>query len=299
MELLRSLLFVPGNRRNMLERAATVPADILLPDMEDSVPIAEKPAARDLIAEMLPVLSQGGRRVVVRVNGQDTGLLEEDLRAAVTPHTYGINAVKVHRPWDVQEVDRLITQLEAKEGLEKGRIRLLLWIESAMAVVNAYDVISASPRVVAVSFGAEDFTADMGIQRTEENSEVFLPRAMVAIAARAANVVPLDVVYANFRDEEGLRRDIQMARSMGYKGKFAIHPSQVEPINSLFRPLPEEVDYARRVVEAFAEAEARGSGATSLDGKMIDVPVYKRAQDLLDVADAITGAEAPQGAGDE
>lgn len=286
MELLRSLIFVPGNRRDMLEKAASFPADILVPDMEDSVPLSEKAAARDVIADMLPVLEQAGRRSVVRVNALDTGLLEEDLNAAVTPHTYGINVGKVETPWDVNEVAKILTALETKKGLERGRIRLVLFIESAMAVINAYSICSASPRVVAAAFGAEDFTVDMGTQRTEESSEVFLPRAMVAMAASAAHVVPLDMVYTNFRDEEGLRRDIQLGKSLGYKGKFAIHPSQVRPINEMFSPLPEEIEYARRVVVAFEEAEAQGRGATSLDGKMIDIPVVKRARNLLALEEA-------------
>ena len=188
VELLRSLIFVPGNRRDMLEKALAFPTDVLVPDMEDSVPPMEKLAARNIIAEVLPRLAQGGHRVVVRVNGLDTGLLEDDLEAAVTPHTYGINVGKVEGAWDVEQVDRILTVLEAKKGLERGRLKLVLWIESAKAVLNAYAIATASPRVIAVAFGAEDFTADMGIQRTHEASEVYLPRAMVALAAKAAGV---------------------------------------------------------------------------------------------------------------
>ena len=286
MELLRSLVFVPGNRRDMLEKAVSFPADILVPDMEDSVPMGEKAVARDVVSDMLSVLDQAGKRSVVRINALDTGLLEEDMSAAATPHTYGINVGKVETPWDVHEVDKILTDLEVKKGLERGKIRLVLFIESAMAVINAYSICSASPRVVAVAFGAEDFTVDMGTERTEEGSEVLMPRAMVAIAARAANVVPLDMVYTNFRDEDGLRRDIQLGKSLGYKGKFAIHPSQVLPINEMYSSLPEEIEYAKRVVAAFEEAEAQGKGATSLDGKMIDIPIVKRARSLLAMEDA-------------
>ena len=287
MELLRSLLFVPGNRKDMLEKALAFPADVLIPDMEDSVPPSEKLAAREVIAGALPRLAAAGHRVVVRVNGLDTGLLEDDLAAAVTPYTYGINVGKVDGPWDVEQVDRLLGGLEANRGLERGRLKLVLWIESAKAVLNAYAIASASPRVIAVAFGAEDYTADMGVQRTQEASEVYMPRAMVAMSAKAAGVAPLDIVYTDFRDEDGLKRDIQVGRSLGYTGKFAIHPSQVQPINAMFSPLPEEVDYARRVLDAFQEAESRGRGATSLDGKMIDVPVAKRARDLVAMVEAI------------
>jgi citrate lyase subunit beta/citryl-CoA lyase len=294
LEFLRSLLFVPGNRRDMLEKALVLPTDVLVPDMEDSVPPSEKLEARGVIAEVLPGLVQAGHRVVVRVNGLDTGLLEGDLEATVTPHTYGINVGKVDGAWDVQQVDKIISGFEAQRALEHGRLKLVLWIESAKAVLNAYAIASASPRVIAVAFGAEDFTADMGIQRTQEAGEVYLPRAMVALAAKAAGVVPLDIVYANFRDEEGLKRDIRVGRSLGFTGKFAIHPSQLQSINTMFSPVPEEVEYAKRVLEAFQEAESQGKGATSLDGKMIDVPVAKRARDLVAMAEAIAGKMASE-----
>jgi citrate lyase subunit beta/citryl-CoA lyase len=274
----------------MLEKAASVSADFLVPDMEDSVPMSEKAAARNVIADMLPILDKAGKRMVVRINALDTGLLEEDMNAAVTPHTYGINVGKVDTPWHVHEIDKILTSLEIKKGLERGRTRLIVYLESALAIVNAYSICSASPRIMAAAFGAEDFTVDMGTQRTDESSEVYLPRAMVAMAARAAGVASLDIVYANFRDEDGLRRDIQVGKSMGYKGKFAIHPAQVQPINEMFSPLPEEVEYAKRVVVAFEEAEAQGKGATSLDGKMIDIPVVKRARSLLAVEEAVADA---------
>jgi len=286
MELLRSLLFVPGNSRKMLEKAVSFTSDVLVPDMEDSVPIAEKSAARDEIANMLPVLAQAGHRCVVRVNALDTGLLEEDMEAAITQYTYGINVGKVDTIWHVKEVEKIVSAVEKRKGLENGQIKLVLFIESALAVVNAYEICSSSDRIIAAALGAEDFTVDMGTERTEEGSEVLMPRAMVAMAARAAEIVPLDIVYTNFRDEEGLRRDTQLGKSLGYKGKFAIHPAQVDPINELLSPLPDEIEYARKVVQAFEEAEAIGRGSTSLDGKMIDVPIVKRARSLLAAVDA-------------
>lgn len=290
MELFRSLIFVPGNRRDMLEKAISFPADIVVPDMEDSVPLSEKGAARDTIGDMLPVLAEAGRRVMVRVNALSTGLLEEDMRAAITPHTYAINVGKIETAWDVHEVDAIMAAMEARVGVARGSVRMVPYVETALGLVHTYAVCSASPRIVAAAFGAEDFTVDMGTQRTDEGSEVLMPRALVAIAARAADIAALDVVYANFRDEEGLRRDTLVGKSLGYKGKFAIHPAQLGPINEILSPLPEEVEYARRVVEAFEEAEAQGRGATSLDGKMVDVPIVKRARNLLATQDAILGS---------
>ncbi|SVD03857.1 uncharacterized protein METZ01_LOCUS356711, partial [marine metagenome] len=216
----------------------------------------------------------------------DTGLLEEDMEAAITPYTFGINVGKVDTIWHVKEVEKIVGAVEKRKGLENGQIKLVLFIESALAVVNAYGICASSDRIIAAALGAEDFTVDMGTERTEEGSEVLMPRAMVAMAARAAEILPLDIVYTNFRDEEGLRRDTQLGKSLGYKGKFAIHPAQVDPINELLSPLPDEIEYARKVVQAFEEAEANGRGSTSLDGKMIDVPIVKRARSLLAAVEA-------------
>ena len=273
-----------------MEKAIAFPADIVVPDMEDSVPLSEKGAARDTIGDMLPVLAEAGRRVMVRVNALSTGLLEDDMRAAVSPHTFAVNVGKIETPWDVQQVDAIMAAMEARVGIARGSVRMVPYLETALGLVHAYEVCAASPRIVAAAFGAEDFTVDMGTQRTDEGAEVLFPRAAVAIAARAADIPALDVVYANFRDEEGLRRDTLVGKSLGYKGKFAIHPAQLGPINEILSPLPEEVEYARRVVEAFEEAEAQGRGATSLDGKMVDVPIVKRARNLLAIQDAISGS---------
>ena len=157
-------------------------------------------------------------------------------------------------------------------------------------MVNVNELAAALPRSVAIAFGAEDYTNDMGIQRTDDGAEVYHPRATIAIAARAAGVAALDSPYVAFRNPEGLRQDAGVARQLGYTGKFAIHPAQIDPINELFSPLPEDVAYARRVMEAWHEAEAAGRGSLNLDGKMVDVPVVKRAQNLLALAEAINSA---------
>ena len=288
MDLLRSLLFVPGNRKDMLEKAVTrALSDALVADMEDSVPDAEKSAAREIIAEMLPALVANGHKIVVRVNALDTGILEEDMNAAISEHTYAVNVGKVENRWDVAQVDAIMSKIEKSKGMQVGTVKLVLFIESALAIVNAYELCSSSPRIVAVAFGAEDYTVDMGIERTEEGSEVLVPRATVAMAARAANVIALDPVYANFQDIDGFKVDAELGKSLGYKGKFAIHPSQIEHINDVYSPSEEDIEYAKKVVAAFREAEEQGRGAVALDGKMIDVPVVKRAESLLNLADAI------------
>ena len=290
MELLRSLIFVPGNRANMLERALGFNADIIMVDLEDSVPPAEKVAARDLARQWVPTLRQAGKRVMVRANSLDTGLTRDELDAVISPDLYGLSIGKTESVWDLREIDRIISPLEASAGLQPGYIKVIPWIESARAVVNVSEMAAASPRIVAIAFGAEDYTNDMGIQRTDDGAEVYHPRATIAIAARAAGVAALDSPYVAFRNPEGLRQDAGVARQLGYTGKFAIHPAQIDPINELFSPLPEDVAYARRVMEAWHEAEAAGRGSLNLDGKMVDVPVVKRAQNLLALAEAINSA---------
>ena len=287
MELLRSLIFVPGNRANMLERALEFEADVIMVDLEDSVPPGEKVAARAVAREWIPKLQQAGRRVMARCNSLDTGLTRDELAAVISPALYGVSVGKTESAWDLREIERIIGPLERAAGLEPGAVRLIPWIESAKAVVNVNEMAAALPRTVAVAFGAEDFTNDMGIQRSDDGAEVYHPRCAVAIAARAAGVASLDSPYVAFRNPEGLRQDAATARQMGYTGKFAIHPSQIETINELFSPLPEDVAYARRVMAAWHEAEANGRGSLALDGKMVDVPVVKRAQNLLALADEI------------
>ena len=297
MELLRSLIFVPGNRANMLERALDFDADIIMVDLEDSVPPGEKVAARDVAAEWIPRLRQAGQRVMVRVNSLDTGLTRDELAAVISPHLYGVSVGKTESAGDLREIEGIISPLEICANLEAGHVSLIPWIESAKAIVNVNEMAAALVRTVAIAFGAEDYTNDMGIQRTDDGEEVYHARCTVAIAARAAGIASLDSPYVAFRNPEGLKKDAGAARQMGYTGKFAIHPSQIETINEAFSPNPDDVAYARRVMEAWREAEASGRGSLSLDDKMVDVPVVKRAQNLLAQVDEIEKQLAARGRG--
>ena len=297
MELLRSLIFVPGNRANMLERALNFDADIIMVDLEDSVPPGEKVAARAVAAEWIPRLRQAGQRVMVRVNSLDTGLTRDEIAALISPHLYGVSVGKTESAEDLRAIEGIISPLEIGANLEAGHVNLIPWIESARAIVNVNEMAAALVRIVAIAFGAEDYTNDMGIQRTDDGEEVYHARSTVAIAARAAGIASLDSPYVAFRNPEGLRKDAGAARQMGYTGKFAIHPAQVETINEVFSPNPEDVAYARRVMEAWQEAEANGRGSLSLDDKMVDVPVVKRAQNLLAQVDEIDRLLAARGRG--
>ena len=287
MSALRSLLFVPGNQPRMLERASGLTPDAFIPDMEDSVPDAEKANARAITAAHVDSLSARGVAVIPRLNSLDTGLLDDDLAAVVGPRIYGVSVGKINSASDIALISAKLDALERKAGLEVGNIKLLPWIETAQAIVNVYEICAASPRIIGAAFGAEDFTNDMGIERIEDESETSFARNAIAVAARAANVLALDTPYFSFRDPDGLRRNAQAARQIGFKGKFAIHPAQIDIINETFSPSAAELEQARRVVEAFREAERIGRGSTSLDGKVVDVPVVKRAEALLALAESL------------
>ena len=287
MQLLRSIVFVPGNRANMLERALGFGADIIMVDLEDSVPLGEKAAACELATEWVPRLAEAGKQVMVRVNALETGLTAGELSAVVSADLSGISIGKGNTSWDVQQVDKLLAPLEARIGIEAGTIRVIPWIETAMSIVHVYEMARASQRTVGIAFGAEDYTNDMGVIRSDFGEECYFARSTVAVAARAAGVAGLDGPFVGFRDPEGLKTDAGAARRMGYTGKFAIHPAQIDAINETFSPNPEDVAYAKRVMEAWDEAEAAGRGSLSIDGRMVDVPVVKRAQNLLTQAAAI------------
>lgn len=284
MTAMRSLLFIPGNRPNMLEKGFGSHADILVPDLEDSVPVDEKTNAREVAAGFLPKLAQAGCTLIPRVNSLDTGWLEQDLAAVVGPHIYGVSVGKIQAPEDITTIAKILDGLEGKAGLAQGSVQLVPWIETARAIVKLYEICVSSPRIVAVALGAEDLTTDMGIERREDDAEIEYASNVLCVAARAADVLALDTPYFQFRDAEGLRRDALKAKGCGFKGKFAIHPAQIDVINEVFSPSAAEIEYARRIVAAFAEAERRGRGSTSLDGKVIDVPVVKRARALLELA---------------
>ena len=212
MELLRSLVFVPGNRANMLARALGFGADVVMVDLEDSVPPGEKAAACELAVAWVPRLSAAGRRVMVRVNSLDTGLAAGELAAVVSPQLAGVSIGKGNTAWDLQQVDRLLAPLEANAGIPPGSVKVIPWIETAMAIVHVYEMARASQRIVGIAFGAEDYTNDMGVTRSDFGAECYYARSAVAVAARAAGVAALDGPFVGFRDPDGLRTDAGAAR---------------------------------------------------------------------------------------
>jgi len=283
--IFRSLLFVPGNKESMLTRALALRPDAFVPDMEDSVPPGEKGNAREAIRAFLPQLAATGVPVIPRVNALETDWIEADLGAVVGPHIAGVSVGKVRNAGDVSAVSQLLANLETNAGVAVGSLKLLPWIETAEAIVSCDAICRASERIVGVAFGGEDFTNDMGIERLSDESQVLYARSRICVAARAAHVLALDTPYFKLRDTDGLRANASRAKSLGFKGKFAIHPDQIGTLNETFSPSPQEIAHARRVIAAYDEAERAGRGSTSLDGWVIDIPVVKRARALLALAD--------------
>jgi citrate lyase subunit beta/citryl-CoA lyase len=289
MLLPRSFLFVPANREKFLDKAIGLPADAFIFDLEDSVPAAEKDNARTGVRQYAPKF--GGDRVWVRVNDLTTAFADADLDAVIgVKGVAGVFAPKVDTRDAVRRWNAGIAALERTRGIAPGTIRLVVCIESAKGVLNAYDMATASDRVVSLMFaGAQDgdLNADIGCTWSIDGPEMMHARCHVLLCARAAGIeTPLDGVFADVRDADGFARDTALSRRLGYRGRTVIHPSQIEPCNRLYAPSQSELDYYSRVLEAYDKALAAGSASTTVDGKMIDEAMAKAARRVLDRAAA-------------
>jgi citrate lyase subunit beta/citryl-CoA lyase len=289
MLLMRTLLFVPANRENMIERAYGAAADVIVLDMEDSVPPAEKENARALVQKNLAGLKGAGKTVHVRVNHLDTGLTRDDIMAVVSPDLAGLAFPKAEGAQHIRDLDVMIREAETKNGVRPGTIVLIPSIESARGVLRCEEIVTASTRLAGISLGAYDYTADLGVARNPDGRELEYARRVIVHCCAAYGLQALDTPYGDFRDEPGLVKETEYVRSIGFKGKYLIHPAQIEPVNRIFRPGDEEVEAARRIVAGFDEAVARGHASVQVDGRMVDVPVAKRARDLLAYAEEIAG----------
>ena len=296
MRLLRSLLFVPGNRERMLAKAGTSGEDAVILDLEDSVPLEEKEAARPRVRRAIDEVRRAtGVAVFVRVNplGAKTAysadLAAADLREVVCAGLAGIILPKVESPTEVEAADAIMSERERALGLPERGIELSPMLETARGILFAYDIALAAPgRVRCLSTGFGDLTVDLGIAWTRGEEEVFHARSHLVLASRAAGLEqPLDGVWADIADEEGLLRSARLGRQLGYQGKTLIHPRQVAPVNEVFSPTPEEIARAQQIVAAFGEAEAQGRASIKFAGRMLDYPELARARQTLTRAEAI------------
>jgi citrate lyase subunit beta / citryl-CoA lyase len=295
MKAARSLLAVPATRRKMAEKALASAADAVFLDLEDAVAPDSKAAAREDVVSALKELDWQGRLKLYRANALDTPYFYRDLIGVVEEAGGALDAVivpKVNRPKDLHVVSTLLSQLELAMDLEKGRIKIEAQIESAEGLVNAGEISRATDRLTALHFGPGDFAASVSMPQSsigvmDEWDEAYpghrfhYAMQSIVVAARAAGLRVLDGPVADYGDEEGLRRSCLIARSLGFDGKWCIHPAQIEIVNEGFSPTAREVDWAKKVVAAYEEANVASSGSVSVDGQMVDAASIKLARNTL------------------
>jgi len=289
MDIQRSLMFVPGNSEKMLTKALGLDnLDVAMFDLEDGVPPSHKDNARELVATMLG-RPKGGPMRFVRLNAIGTDRIEADLQSVIVPGLEGVVLPKVERAEEVQLVDKILTEREPIAGLEPGTVKIIAAIESARGLLSAPAVAAASPRMMGLMFGAEDYGLDIGLSthRQGEARELIYARSAIVVASASAHIQAMDGVWPEFKDLEGLTQDSIQARRLGFTGKSTFHPGQIDIINEIFSPSQEDVDFARRVVAAFEEAQAAGSGSVALGGQLIDLPIVERARRVLKLRESL------------
>ena len=283
-KLRRSMLFVPGNNPGMMSDAHIYGSDALMFDLEDSVTLREKDAARLLVYHALKTIHYGECERVVRVNPLNTPYGKADIEAMVAAGVEVIRLPKTETAQDICDTEAEIMRAEQKYGIPIGQTRMMAAIEGALGVINAYAIATASPRLVAIALGAEDYCANLKTTRSLEGSELQYARGAIVVAARAAGIDCIDTVYSDVNNEEQLIKETQAIKQLGFDGKSVINPRQIKPVHRVFTPTHEEFVKAQRILAASREAEQRGSGVVALDGKMIDRPVVLRAERTLELA---------------
>ncbi len=296
MTVMRSVFYIPGNNEKMVGKAPETPADIITLDLEDSVPPAEKPKAREIVRENLKFAGTGGSRVYVRVNNWETLMTNDDLEAVVHEGLSGICLAKTGEPDNVKRLDWKLEELERRRGIPVGTVAIQLLIETAKGMMNAYYSAIESKRVNSLIFGAVDYTKDMRVKLTSEGTEQLYGRYFTAVAARAAGCVAIDCPFVDFKNMEAFEKSVLEGRQMGYEGRMLIHPSQIEPSHRLYMPSADDVEWATGVVKVFEEEGiAKGAAAVSYKGKMVDTPVYGNALQILATMKEISDMEAMRG----
>jgi len=287
MELKRSWMFVPGHRQKMVDKALGLNADAIMLDIEDGVAPNEKDTARRQIAEAL-----GRDRApksparFVRINAIGHARMRADVEAVVRSGLDGLVLPKVETADDIRQVESFLSEREPALKMARGGVQLLVAIESPRGLLNAPAIAASSPRIVGLMFGAEDYGREMGLptKREGEAQDLIYARSALAVAAASAHVQAVDGVWVDLKDPDGLARFARQSRRLGFSGMSLIHPSQIDPINATFSPTTEEIDYAKQVLQAFEEANARGDGSIALGGQLIDRPIVERARRTLELA---------------
>ncbi len=281
----RALLYMPGDDRHKIEKATSLGVDCICMDMEDGVAMNRKAEARATIARALQELDFGRSEKLARINAVGSGLEDQDIRAVLPSHPDGIVIPKMEDLSQIQWASEIIEAAELRNGWQVGSIRLLVDVETARGILNLREIAS-HPRLDALIFGGEDFAASVGATRTREAVELLYAREATVAAAAANGLQAIDIVTIDFKDLEALRLESEFGARLGFTGKQIIHPAQIGPVQAAFTPDDAAIAHARRIVETFEASQAKGAGAYALDGKMIDRPLLRNAQKVLDRARA-------------
>jgi citrate lyase subunit beta/citryl-CoA lyase len=279
------MLYIPGNNAAMIQQGGVYGADCVLLDLEDSIAPGEKDAARILLKHTIPAVNFYGAEVVVRVNHLDTPFGRDDIREIVPIQPDALRVPKIESADDALRVIGLIEETETAHGLPHDRLTIQAMIETAVGVENALAIAKASPRVSSITIGGQDLAADMGISLEKDSCGIDYASRRIVMAAKAAHIEAMDTVFVDVDDEDGLRAATQRAKEIGFTGKAAINPRQIEVINEVFTPTEQEIAKAIDVVSAFNRHKAAGVGVFALHGKMVDAPVVARALHVLGLAD--------------
>ncbi|HEQ3152895.1 TPA: citrate (pro-3S)-lyase subunit beta [Streptococcus pyogenes] len=283
--LRRTMMFVPGANAAMLRDAPLFGADSVMFDLEDSVSLKEKDTSRALVHFALKTFDYSSVETVVRVNGLDScGAL--DIEAVVLAGVNVIRLPKTETAQDIIDVEAVIERVERENSIEVGRTRMMAAIESAEGVLNARDIAKASKRLIGIALGAEDYVTNMKTRRYPDGQELFFARSMILHAARAAGIAAIDTVYSDVNNTEGFQNEVRMIKQLGFDGKSVINPRQIPLVNEIYTPTKKEIDHAKQVIWAIREAESKGSGVISLNGKMVDKPIVERAERVIALATA-------------
>lgn len=284
--LRRTMLFVPGNNPGMIKDAGIYAQDAIMFDLEDSVSLAEKDAARFLVYQALMTMDYGDKELVVRINDPSAKGGREDLEAIVRTRRAVIRLPKTETAEDVLLCEKEIARIEGECGMEEGSTPMMAAIESAAGVLNAREIAFSSKRLIGIALGAEDYVTDLKTNRSPGGIELLFGRSMILLAARAAGIDAIDTVYSDVNNEEGFRAEVELIHQLGFDGKSIINPRQIKTVHEIYTPSEKEIAKAKAVMEAIEEAHRKGSGVISLNGKMVDRPIVLRAQRVLALARA-------------
>ena len=297
MAVRRSDLYLPANNEHMILKAPTLGADVITLDMEDSVPPAEKEVARQMVKKHIKKMSTTGSEAWVRINAWDTDLTLADLDAVVVDGLDGITLPKCSGLADVRRLDDEITRLEKPRDLPVGKIKIAILIETALGVLTVDESVGGSSRLVAVIFGAVDYTRDMRVTRTDKADEQFYARAKIGVAARAHGLVAEDAPFPNYSDVDAFEANCRSGAQLGFEGRQIINPRQIAAAHKVYSPDPARVEWAKKITKVFEEEGlAKGSASVGFEGSMIDIPVYRDGLNILARQKEIEEKESARGA---